>query len=117
YAEALNEINGGPTPEAYEAINEVRRRARFDGISEQDVLPDLSGLTQEEFRDAVLLERRKELVGEGHRWFDLVRMNKLQELVPISKPNVIPLANHVLFPLPLNEIDLNPNLLPQNAGY
>lgn len=117
YAEALNENNGGPTPEAYGAINEVRRRARFDGISEQDVLPDLSGLTQEQFRDAVLLERRKELVGEGHRWFDLVRMNKLQELVPVSKPNVIPLPNHVLFPLPLTEIDLNPNLLPQNDGY
>jgi len=116
YAEALNE-NGGPTAEAYDAINQVRRRARFDGISDQDVLPDLSGLTQDEFRDAVLLERRKELVGEGHRWFDLVRMNKLQELVPVSKPDVTPLPNHVLFPLPLTEIDLNPNLLPQNDGY
>lgn len=116
YAEALNELSG-PTAEAYDAINQVRRRARFDGTSDQNVLPDLSGLSQAEFKDAILLERRKEFVGEGHRWFDLVRMNKLQDLVPISKPAVMPLPNHVLFPLPINEIDLNPNLLPQNDGY
>jgi hypothetical protein len=116
YAEALNELSG-PTAQAYDAINQVRRRARFDGTSDQNVLPDLSGLSQAEFKDAILLERRKEFVGEGHRWFDLVRMNKLQDLVPISKPGVMPLPNHVLFPLPINEIDLNPNLLPQNDGY
>ena len=116
-AEALNEQNNGPTAEAYDAINEVRARARFDGTTEQPVLPDLSGLSYDEFRDAVLLERRKEFVAEGKRWFDLVRMNKLQELVPIAKPGVSPQAFHNLFPIPLEEIDLNQNLLPQNTGY
>jgi len=116
-AEALNEQNRGPTAEAYEAINTVRRRARFDGTTEQSVLPDLAGLSYDEFRDAVLLERRKEFVAEGKRWFDLVRMDKLSELVPIAKPGVIPQAYHVLFPIPLEEIDLNQNLLPQNTGY
>ena len=116
-AEALNEQNSGPTAEAYEAINTVRRRARFDGTTEQSVLPDLAGLSYDEFRDAVLLERRKEFVAEGKRWFDLVRMDKLSELVPIAKPGVIPQAYHVLFPIPLEEIDLNQNLLPQNTGY
>ncbi len=117
YAEALNEANSGPTAEAYDAINQVRRRARFDGTQDQNVLADLSGMTQSEFRDAVLLERRKELVAEGHRWFDLVRVNKLQELVPLAKPGVTPQAYHNLFPIPQEEIDLNQNLLPQNDGY
>jgi hypothetical protein len=117
YAEALNELNGGPNAEAYDAINQVRRRARFDGTEDQPVLEDLSGLTQDEFRDAVLLERRKELVAEGHRWFDLVRTGKLFELVPLAKEGVTPQPFNVLFPLPQEEVDLNQNLLPQNEGY
>ncbi len=117
YAEALNELHNGPNTEAYEAINTVRRRARFDGNTELDVLPDLANLSYEQFRDAVLLERRKEFVAEGHRWFDLVRMGKLQELVPFAKDGVMPRPTDVLFPLPQIEIDLNQNLLPQNPGY
>lgn len=117
YAEALNELNGGPTSEAYDAINAIRQRARFDGTAEQPVLTDLTNLNQEEFRDAVLLERRREFVGEGHRWFDLVRMGKLQELVPLAKEGVSPRPTDILFPLPQIEIDLNQNLLPQNPGY
>ena len=33
-----------------------------------------TGLTKEEFRLKIFHERGLELVGEGHRWFDLVRM-------------------------------------------
>ncbi len=33
YAEALNEIGNGPTPEAYAALNKVRTRARLSAIS------------------------------------------------------------------------------------
>ena len=117
YAEALNELNGGPTAAAYDAINQVRRRARFDGTEERNVLPDLNGLSQSEFRDAVLRERRREFVAEGHRWYDLVRMGKLLELVPQAKPGVTPQIYNALFPIPQEEIDLNPNLLPQNTGY
>ncbi|MEQ9297878.1 MAG: RagB/SusD family nutrient uptake outer membrane protein [Cyclobacteriaceae bacterium] len=117
YAEALNELSGGPTSEAYDAINAIRQRARFDGTAEQPVLPDLANLSQEQFRDAVLLERRREFVGEGHRWFDLVRMGKLQELVPLAKEGISPRPTDILFPLPQIEIDLNQNLLPQNPGY
>ena len=117
HAEALNELNNGPTPEAYDAVNQVRQRARFDGTQDRNVLPDLAGLSYQEFKDALLLERRIEFVAEGHRWFDLVRMGKLQELVPLAKPDVVPQSNHNLFPLPQIEVDLNPNLQPQNPGY
>src|SRR5699024_3985755 len=51
YAEAANEANGGPTPQAYQAINQVRQRARFQKAD--SVLPDLSGLTHQQFRKAV----------------------------------------------------------------
>lgn len=117
FAEAVNEQSGGPNAEAYEAINTVRRRARFDGTQEQDVLPDLNNLNYEQFRDAILEERRKEFVAEGHRWLDLARFEKLTELVPLAKPGVQPQPFHRLFPIPQDEIDLNQNLLPQNPGY
>lgn len=116
-AEALNELNNGPNAEAYAAVNQVRKRARFNGTTELPILPDLSGLSYQQFKDALLLERRHEFVAEGQRWLDLVRFGKLQELVPVAKPGVQPAPYHNLFPVPQNEIDLNPNLLPQNQGY
>ena len=116
-AEALNELNNGPNAEAYDAVNQVRKRARFNGTIELPILPDLQGLSYQAFKDALLLERRWEFVAEGQRWFDLVRFNKLETLVPIAKPGVLPQAFHKLFPVPQNEIDLNQNLLPQNNGY
>lgn len=117
YAEALNEAGSGPNGEAYDAINAVRERARFDGNVAQPILPDLAGLSYQEFKDAVLLERRLELAVEGHRWFDLVRHNKLVEKVSAAKPDAIVQEYHALFPIPQREIDINPGLLPQNTGY
>jgi len=62
-SEAINE-NTGPTQEAYEYLNLVRVRA---GLS------PLGGLDKNQFRQAVLKERRIELAFENHRWFDLKR--------------------------------------------
>ena len=114
YAEASNEL--GNTAEAHKYLNMVRKRARFNGITELNVLPDYVNLSAEQFRTAVLNERRWEFVAEGQRWFDLVRSGKLEALVPAAKPNVNPAAKNYLFPIPQNERDLNPNL-PQNQGY
>ncbi len=117
YAEALNELNNSPTAEAYAAINEVRKRARFNGIVEQNILPDLSGLNYNSFREALLKERRLEFVMEGQRWNDLVRFGVLVEKVEASgKINVNPQAHHYLFPIPQRERDINKNL-GQNPGY
>jgi len=116
-AEALNELNNSPNLDAYDAVNQVRKRARFNGTTELPILPDLQGLSYESFKDALLLERRHEFAGEGHRWFDLVRFQKLEALVPIAKSGVQPQPFHYFFPIPQGELDLNPNLLPQNMGY
>ena len=111
-AEAVGEVSG-PTDEAYAALNEVRARAGLDG---------LSGLSQEAFREAVRLERRKELHFEGFRWYDLKRWGTLEEAVEAARasntydqyPDVDP-SKHLLFPIPNSEIATTG--LDQNPGY
>ena len=62
-AEALNELNAAPTAAAYDALNAIRRRA-FKSVADGTVNApadgsaiDLSGLTKEQFRQAVRDER------------------------------------------------------------
>ena len=71
-------------------------------------LPDITP-SDSEYPDAVQLERRRELLAEGFRWYDLVRLNKAQSVLGISKAQL-------KFPLPESELVLN-NLLEQNEGY
>ncbi len=111
FAEAENELNG-PTPQAYERINAIRNRAEVQ---------ELSGLTQEEFREAIMDERKWELAFEHHRRWDLIRWGKLVEAVqtmtttnPQGAANIQ--SHHRLAPIPPNEINKNPNL-EQNPGY
>ena len=118
YAEALNEANGSPTGEAYAAINAVRQRARGLGTpSEQPAseYPDLAGLSQAQFRDAVLEERLGEFMGEAHFRWDLLRHDRL---ISFAQQQGITNASdhHVLFPIPAIETSRNPNL-EQNPGY
>ena len=114
YAEALNELNQGPTQDAYDAVNQVRERAR-NGV--EGVLPDLSGLSYAAFRDAVLKEKRCETVNEGQRWFDLVRTGNLEEYVKRAKGDKAnPQPFNYVFPIPQRELDLNQHLI-QNDQY
>jgi hypothetical protein len=114
YAEAVNE-GGGPTPQAYEAVNQVRRRAfglPLNSPSDRD-LP--AGLDQAAFRERVYQERRVELAFEGHRWFDLVRTGRAVEVMLAQGRNNIN-QNKLLFPIPAGERVKN-ELLEQNVGY
>lgn len=109
-AEALNEISG-PTTEAYAMINAIRGRARNrDGVSPSATPADLQGLSKETFRDAVLNERAVELGFEGHRWFDLVRTKRLVQTIKAIHPEYPVTDKHMLFPIPANEIKLNPKI-------
>lgn len=107
YAEAQYQLTEGST-EAYAAINRIRARAGLD-----DLTP---GLTREQFRDSVLLERRLELAFEGHRRYDLVRTGKLIEAMKAQNPGILVEPKHYLYPVPQIERDAN-ILLDQNDNY
>ena len=108
-AEALNELGGAPTTEAFGLINQVRTRAG---------LPNLTAVTtptKEAFRDAVLRERGWEFISEGKRREDLIRQDKFVSSA-LARGAVNAKATHVLFPIPQAEIDANPQV-KQNPGY
>ncbi|WP_343694858.1 RagB/SusD family nutrient uptake outer membrane protein [Flavobacterium sp.] len=116
-AEAINEQNGAPTVEAYELINQVRRRAYGKAITTPDVTVDLVGLNQTSFRAAIQEERKKEFVQEGQRWFDLVRWGTLvTEVKKVTAKNSVSERNN-LYPIPQSERNIDPVGLPQNPGY
>lgn len=103
-AEALARQNR--TSQALPYLNATRERA---GLSA------LASLSVEEFMDELLAEKRREFFTEfGHRFFDLKRLGRLDELSAV-KPNWE--DDKKLWPLPQNELLLNPNLNPQNPGY
>lgn len=110
FAEATNEANKAPTTDAYAALNKVRIRAG---------LTALAGLTYEQFKEAVWLERRLELVFENNRRFDLLRTGRLLNAVKTENSfarNATIQPFHVLMPIPQNDMDANPKLT-QNPGY
>jgi hypothetical protein len=116
FAEATNE-QGGPTIEAYEAVNEVRRRAYGKPINTPDATVDLIGLTAPQLREAIREERKKEFVQEGQRWFDLVRWGTLvTEVKKVTAKASVSERNN-LYPIPQSERNIDPIGLPQNPGY
>lgn len=108
-AEVLNEING-PTADAYAAINRVRSRANIAGLT--------TGLNQADFRDSVFLERRKEFIQEGMRWFDLSRRGGtyLYDALKKFPAKTGAAVKDTLFPIPQSERDINSELT-QNGGW
>ncbi len=105
-AEALNELNG-PTQESIDLINLVRARAGASLIS-------LDGFTKETLRDRLLQEREWEFYAEMHSRQDQIRQGKFIDLAKARGKNAQPY--HVLYPIPITEINANPNL-KQNEGY
>lgn len=100
-AEALNR-GGIDDGRAQTYLNTVRLRA---GLPE--VTTSGSALTT-----AIYHERRVELVGEGHHFFDLVRTNRASSQIDGFVP-----GKHELFPIPAIEIQLTGNRWAQNPGY
>jgi starch-binding outer membrane protein, SusD/RagB family len=74
-AECLNEA-GFPSAQAFTNLNLVRTRAGLPNKTQNNVVPALAVNDQAAFRLAIERERRVELAGEGHRWFDLVRTGR-----------------------------------------
>ena len=124
-AEAANEVSGGPTAEAYTAVNAIRTRAGIPAMT--------PGLSHDLFRDSVFNERRWELSLEGpNGYFDSQRnwawaKARIEQSMTharsssskFPKANNGPIADkYKLMPIPQRAIDLNPALTGhQNPGW
>ena len=119
YAEALNESGSVPNEEVYSALNKIRKRPTVN-------MPEIQpGLSKEQMREVIRLERRIELALEGFYNSDIRRW-RIAEIV-----NNKPVLNHenklyenrtfnknrdYLWPIPADEIVENSNLV-QNPGW
>lgn len=94
----------GNTRDALLYLNEVRSRAGID---------NLTAVTLED----IIHERRLEFVGEGKRYWDLVRTGMAPEVLVPDQYRTNTWSQHNRYiPIPLSELDSSPNLV-QNEGY
>lgn len=106
-AEAAFKLGGAHLQEAQNYLNAIVTRA--------NPTKSVSGITL----DRILKERRKELVGEGHTFFDYIRNNQsmvrqggwhLTEL-PSDAQVINPTDLRIALPIPQSEMDANPNMV------
>jgi hypothetical protein len=116
YAEAVNEGGTASAGSQDGALNQVRARAG---------LALVAGLSQKDFRDSVRVERQRELLFEGQRWFDLARWGMLDPTIRAKTAEVAARypgettphgIKGPLLPIPQGEINLN-GKLTQNSGW
>ncbi len=88
YAEAVNEINNGPTPEAIAAFEEVRKRAYRGNVALIGTTP----ATKQGFFDAIVNERYLEFGHEGVRKYDLLRWNLLATKIAETRTKIQQMA-------------------------
>ncbi|MPN19029.1 hypothetical protein SDC9_166395 [bioreactor metagenome] len=103
YAEALAMTDN--FSDAVFQLNKITTRAGNSQYFTADFV------SQEELIDAILLERHREFLGEGKRWFDLVRCNRFDLLKERNNVEIRP--TQIYFPIHRDHINQNP-LLEQN---
>jgi hypothetical protein len=103
-AEAFNRKASPEDNKARTYLNRVRERA-FGGAS-NNVTSGGSALTT-----AIYHERRVELIGEGHQFFDLVRTGRGSQIAGFT------VGKNEIFPIPLEEIQFSQGNWSQNQGY
>ena len=117
YAEASNRAEGSPNAAATSYVNAIRARAQ---------LAPIGTLSQTDFEHEVWLERYFELCFENKMWFDMIRTRKVHNDVTGNWDDFVGhkttagqtfAEKQLLFPVPQQEIDVNPNLLPNNPGF
>jgi hypothetical protein len=117
YAEASNRAEGGPNPQAISYVNAIRTRAK---------LAPIAAMSQTDFEHEVWLQRYYELCFENKMWFDMLRTRKVHNDVTGNWDDFVGhktvfgatfTEKQLLFPLPKQETDVNPAILPQNPGF
>lgn len=117
-AEALLYGESADLEGAAAIIDQIRQRAGVAKLSNNEK----SNL--ENLKKAYVNERRLELACEGERWYDLVRLDLVEEAMEAAQRNdpgrlpiVVPYTkNSYLLPIPQDVLDTNPNV-KQNDGY
>ncbi len=129
YAEALVRT-GGDKATALLHVNKIRERARNtpgDPSIERpaNLLADyqLSDFSNDQqLLLAIERERRVELAFENHRWFDLVRTGRAEEVMVTEQRedgyNPFTWSDNALaYPIPMTVMQSNPQQIIQNNGY
>ncbi len=111
---------------AVDVLNELRQKRNLPLLA-------VSGRSKAALIDEILLERRKELWGEGFRLYDILRLQTAPQRRESKETfvdaagnsvgvlghwitkfpdgsNLVPNSKYYLFPIPLNELNNNPNL-------
>ncbi len=111
---------------AYHTGDEPGALTYLNGVATQRD-PNFTGYSSsgQNLLDDILLERRKELAFEGHRYWDLARNNldvvrvNLAGNYPGNVPLTLPANDfHRILPIPQSELDANPSIREQqNPGY
>jgi starch-binding outer membrane protein, SusD/RagB family len=83
-------------------LNAIRNRAG---------LVNSTAVSQADILLAIETENRVEFALEPHRWFDLVRTGRAAAVLGVTNPE------NLVFPIPLNEVQLAKGVLTQNPGY
>lgn len=115
YAEAANEINNGPSPEAIDALQKVQKRAYAGYENAIPVTPtDKAG-----FFNAIVKERLLEFGGEAMRKYDLIRWNLIDSKFTETRAKLRQLINgegaYANVPLYVYAKESNYNLTPSVA--
>ena len=98
----------GKWEEALDLVKQIRDRAGLTTATSMDFA------SEDDIINYILDERQIELVGEGRRWFDLLRTKKWKEVMePINGMNQ---DGNELFPIHYSHINENPKLT-QNPYY
>ncbi len=111
-SEAMNNIDPANAAK-FDGVNAVRKRA---GLTDPTQLLNLTNTpTSSAFVDSLVKDRARELCVEGERRWDLIRLGRFKQAM--STLGITIDDNHLLFPIPQSEIQVNKNLLPQNPGF
>jgi hypothetical protein len=125
YAEALNETGERMVP--IDIINDIRANLKTSIDKIDNIFRyTLSYGPYEYVRDKIRIERRKELVGERIRYFDLLRYGDAADVLTEAYKNEVAQSKqylsfvkgiHELLPIPQVEIELSHGIINQNPGY
>ena len=95
----------------FKSGNEDRARTYLNRVRDRAGLEDVT-FSGNNLLNQIYEDRRLELVGEGHRFFDLVRTGRAADEI-----DGFVTGKHELFPIPAIEIELAGNNWEQNPGY